>query len=101
MIRNGRSTNGKESREGNSFSRKRVRGFIRQLFGISFSLIVYLSDLRSCGAVARYQAEKEMLYVLTVLVVILQTVQSLRAGPISMNAIQSIKARQIYVRCAI
>jgi hypothetical protein len=42
-----------------------------------------------------------MLYVLTVLVVILQTVQSLRTGPISMNAIQSIKARQIYVRCAI
>ena len=42
-----------------------------------------------------------MLYVVTVLVVILQTVQGLRAGTISMNAIQSIKARQIYVRCAI
>jgi len=100
MIRNGRSTNGKESREGNSFSCKIVRGFIRQFFGISFSLIVYLSDLRSCGAALDPRREK-MLYVLTVLVVILQTVQSLRAGPISMNAIQSIKARQIYVRCAI
>lgn len=60
---------------------------------------MYLSDI-SDAAVAT-QEEKKMLYVLTVLVVILQTVQSLRAGPISMNAIQSIKARQIYVRCAI
>ena len=100
MTRNGRSTNGKESREGNSFSCKRVRGFIRPSLASRFSdcVIFAISDA-GCGA--RYQAEKKMLYVLTVLVVILQTVQSLRAGPISMNAIQSIKARQIYVRCAI
>jgi hypothetical protein len=58
-------------------------------------------SLRDLVCRGRILADVKMLYVVTVLVVILQTVQGLRAGPISMNAIQSIKARQIYVCCAI
>ena len=58
-------------------------------------------SLRDLVCRDRILADVKMLYVVTVLVVILQTVQGLRAGPISMNAIQSIKARQIYVCCAI